>query len=109
MDRQRLEYHLENWRDWMMYDNTRLGYPKKSLMIASGGESSYSAFEDMCEDVDATCAIAIDAIINSLSRPRQVAINHQWLRVAHHYPTHELDLDEAYTEIMRLADKRGVV
>lgn len=105
----RLEWLLENWVDWMRRDTHKLGYPAKSLMIASGGGSSTEEFEIMCDDADAHAASMLDAIIDSISMPQRTAINHQWLKVAHHYPTNDLDLDEAYTAIIKIADRRGLI
>lgn len=105
----RLEWHLSNWCDWMRRDTHKLGYPAKSLMIASGGASGIDEFECMCDDADTNAASLLDAIIDSISMPQRTAINHQWLKVAHHYPTHALDIDEAYTAIIKIADKRGLI
>lgn len=106
----RLDWHLSNWSQWMQSSDTnRLGYPKKSLMIASGGGSSDDEFEAMCEAADVTCAIALDSIIDSITKPQRTAINHVWLKVAHHYPTQELDYEEAIFHILKIAIKRGVM
>jgi hypothetical protein len=105
----RLDWHLSNWSQWMKSSDTnRLGYPKKSLMIASGGGSSDDEFEAMCDEVDIQCAMAIDSIIDSITLPQRTAINHHWLQVSHHYPTQELDYDEALENIIRLTNKRGL-
>lgn len=105
----RLFWLLENWSEWMARDTHRLGYPAKSMMIASGGGSSIEEFEIMCDDADSNAATQIDSIIDSISMPQRTAINHQWLKVAHHYPTQELDIDEAYTAIIKIADRRGLI
>jgi len=111
MDEQRLMWHLENWVEWMTNNASghRLGYPTHSLMIASGGSANSEAFELMCDESDITCAKAIDGIIDSITLPQRTAINHAWLKVKHHYPTHELDLLEAYENIIRLCNKRGLI
>lgn len=109
MTNDRLMWLLGNWADWMKIPSSNLGYPSRSLMIASGGGSGDCEFEIMCESADTACALAIDSIIDSLTMPQRTAINHQWLKVAHHYPTQILDYDEALDHIMRLCDKRGVV
>ena len=105
----RLEWLLENWVDWMRRDTHKLGYPAKSLMIASGGASGIDEFECMCDEADSKAASMLDAIIDSISMPQRTAINHQWLKVSHHYPTQELDLEYAYTAIIKIADKRGLI
>ena len=109
MEQNRLEWHLENWSDWMRRDTNKLGYPSKSLMIASGGSSGADEFEIMCDDADTNAATTIDSIIDSISAPQRTAINHQWLKVVHHYPTHELDILEAYNAIIVIANKRGLM
>jgi len=109
MNRDRLEWHMQNWVDYMQTGDSRLGYPKRSLMIASGGGGAADAFEIMCDEVDIHCAEQIDAMIDSLRPPQRIAINHHWLRVKHCYPTQEYDLEMAYTSLMAMADKRGMV
>jgi hypothetical protein len=107
MNRERLEYHLENWAHWMRSDREQLGYPRRSLMIATGGGSSVDEFEIMCDQADAQCAKQMDALIDSLKPPQKVAINHHWLQVKHCYPTQEYDLEMAYSALISLADRRG--
>ena len=106
----RLEWLLDNWSKWMKSSDTnRLGYPSKSLCMSSGGASGEDEFDIMCESADVRCAQSIDSIIDSLSMPQRTAINHVWLNVTHHYPTHELDLLEAQESMIRLCVKRGVI
>jgi hypothetical protein len=110
MTNDRLEWHLDNWRDWMQRtDSNRLGYPTKSACMSSGGASGEDEFDVMCEECDSRCADILDKIIDSISQPQRTAINHAWLKVAHHYPTQDLDYVEALESISRLADKRGLV
>lgn len=109
MDKARLEWHLENWADYMRADQNRLGFPKRSLIIASGGGGAADAFEIMCEEVDIHCAEQMDAMIDSLRPPQRVAINHHWLQVRHCYPTQEYDLEMGYEALIIMADKRGMV
>ena len=109
MNIDRLEWHLENWSDWMKRDTMQLGYPAKSIMIMGGGAIGADDFEILCDNADSHAASMIDAIIDSISMPQRTAINHQWLKVAHHYPTQALDLDEAYTAIIKIADRRGLI
>ncbi len=108
MDIARLEWHLSNWSDYMKQPRSKLGYPSKSLCIASGGGSSDDEFENMCDEVDTQCAQAMDSIIDSISKPQRTAINHIWLKVAHHYPTQSLDYEEAIESILKLVSKRGL-
>lgn len=108
MTEERLAWHLANWADYMRQPSSKLGYPSKSLMIASGGGSSDEEFDIMCEEVDTKCAQAMDGIIDSITQPQRTAINHVWLKVSHHYPTQDLDYLEALEHINKLADKRGL-
>lgn len=108
MDNLRLEWHLQNWSYYMQKDTHRLGYPSKSLCISSGGASGEDEFDIMCEEVDIRCAQIMDGIIDSISMPQRVAVNHVWLHVKHCYPTHALDYEEALEHIGKLADKRGL-
>lgn len=109
MERQRLEWHLENWVSWMHAPGVNLGYPRQSMMIVSGTDSCVDAFEVMCEESDAIAAKTLDAMIDSLRPPQKVAVNHHWLRVQHHYPTQAMDYEDAIESLMRQADKRGLV
>ena len=108
MTDERLAWHLANWADYMRQPSHKLGYPAKSLMIATGGGSSDEEFEIMCDEVDTKCAQSIDSIIDSITSPQRTAINHVWLKVKHHYPTHDLDYVEALEHIKKLAYKRGL-
>lgn len=109
MTEQRLAWLLGNWADYMKQDTHRLGYPSKSVMLASGGGSCDDEFEIMCEEVDIKCAQSLDSIIDSITKPQRTAVNHIWLKVEYHYPTQDLDLAEAYDNITRLCIKRGVI
>lgn len=108
MTNDRLEWQLENWALYMKRPSSKLGYPSKSMCISSGGVSGVDEFELMCEESDTQCAITMDSIIDSISQPCRVAINHHWLGVAHHYPTQLLDYDIALGQILKLARKRGL-
>ena len=111
MNRDRMIYHLENWRDFQDVDpvRSRLGFPRSSVGFQTGTDSVEEVFDILCEEVDAAAARAMDAIVDSLSFPHRDAIRHQWLREKKCWPTHEYDLECAYECIMTLADKRGLV
>jgi len=107
MTPERLDWHLDNWS--IMLKTTsglKLGYPSKSLILQGGGGSCADEFEIMCDEVDLKCGEAMDGIIDSISQPQRTAINHVWMSVPHHYPTQELDYDEALESITKLAIKR---
>lgn len=109
MNRDRLMWHLENWRDFMKVPDERLGYPSKSSVFLTGQDSVEDVFDILCDEVDGAAAKAINGMIESLRKPQQTAIYHQWLGVKHFYPTQEYDLECGYTELMTMADRRGVV
>lgn len=109
MTNEDLMRHMANWADYMKVPTHKLGYPSKSLCMATGGGSSDDEFDHMCSEVDIRCAQIMDGIIDSISQPQRVAVNHVWLHVKHCYPTQILDLEEAYEHIGKLADKRGLV
>lgn len=108
MECSNINFLLEIWRDWMQQDSTRLGFPKRSLFIASGGAASDDTFDILCEESDASAARTMNAIINSISLPQRTAINHAWLKVEHHYPTQDLDYELAIENIIKLCKKRGL-
>jgi len=109
MQTDRIEWHLHNWAEYMRRPTHKLGYPSKSLCLSSGGSSGADEFEIMCDNADASSAQAIDSIIDSISQPQRIAVNHEWLKTNHHYPTHLMDYDEAIQSISRIADKRGLI
>lgn len=108
----RLHECLEIWRDSYKHQNIekefQLGYPSQSLVLCSGGASSVDTFDNMCDELDAKTAIAMDAMIDSLKFPHRDAIRHQWLGEAKKWPTHEMDYADALDVLMRLAEKRGL-
>jgi len=108
MTLERLDWLLANWADFMRQPSSKLGYPSKSLCLATGGGSSDDEFDAMCDEVDTQCAQAMDSIIDSISQPQRTAINHIWLKTFHHYPTQDLDYEEAIESILKLVNKRGL-
>jgi hypothetical protein len=108
MTNEDLMRHMANWADYMKVPTHKLGYPSQSLCMSTGGGSSDDEFEHMCNEVDIHCAKIMDGIIDSISLPQRTAINHHWLGVKHCYPTQILDIEEAYQNIKKLCDKRGL-
>lgn len=109
MNRDRLEWHLENWRDYMQGDSSKLGAPTHSLVFVSGGTSTKDSFEIMCEKMDIANAREIDIIIDGLKPPQVVAIHHHWLQTKHCYPTQEMDYELGLEAIAKIADRRGII
>lgn len=100
----RLMVLLEDWSIWMKHDNHRLGYPRKSLGIASGGESS-EAFDDMVGEADSKNIKTINAIINSLPREQREAIYARWLK-SKKPMYYELKLELAIDNLLSIAGRR---
>ena len=73
----KVKEYLTEWAEWMKADNTKLGYPSKSLMLSSGGAST--SFEDMCEVLDNTISKAIDAILEGVTISQRLAVHHYHL------------------------------
>lgn len=96
---------LHNWARWMKQDSHKLGYPQKSILMASGGESSHDAFQDMLDSMDLNHVQAMDAIIDSLEPIQRQAIYARYLKDKKPF-RYEYQLSLAMDNIMTLADKR---
>jgi hypothetical protein len=70
----RIEWHLENWANWM-HAKPRMGFDKKSTVLAS---SSSRDFDEMCEEADLYAARATNAAIENLTPAEQAAIERKW-------------------------------
>ena len=101
---ERIMVLLEDWAFFMKHDNNRLGYPSKSLGMASGGDSS-QAFDDMCDKANADNIRTINAIINSLDKEQRDAVYARWLgsKKPMYY---ELKLDLAMDNLLTMAGRR---
>lgn len=99
---QRVKYYLEIWREWMLHDEHKLGFPKKSLCMVAGGLSD---FEDLADEVDHTNALAMDAIISGLSMSQQIAINHFHLAAV--WKSSRQLLEEVYQDAL-ISIERGL-
>ena len=80
MDINRVKNILEDWALYMKVDNHKLGYPSKSILINSGGESSHEVFEQMIDDMDFHNVQAMDAIIDSLEPLQKQAVYSRYLK-----------------------------
>ena len=80
MDINRVKLILEDWALYMKVDNHKLGYPSKSILINSGGESSHEVFEQMIDDMDFNNVKAMDAIIDSLEPLQKQAVYARYLK-----------------------------
>lgn len=74
-----LDALLARWAAWMRVDDTRLGYPRKAAVVASGAGSQ--SFDELCAvHLDTPEIEATDAAIRSLGRAQEAAIHSVWLR-----------------------------
>jgi hypothetical protein len=79
MTEQRLLEMLDDWAGWMHSYAIKLGYPSRSLILQGGGAEFGQGFDIMCDEVDEKNCIALDAAIDSLTKPQQQAINARYL------------------------------
>lgn len=70
---------LREWARWMKEDNHGLGYPKKSIGMSSGGESSYGALDEMIEKNDLANIKTLDTVIHDLDPEQRKAIYARFL------------------------------
>lgn len=103
----RIKYYLDIWKDYMLRDDNRLGYPKKSVYCRS---SSLASFEDMADQVDYSDARAVDAIISGLPMSQQIAVNHFHLAAVWRSSRESLEevYDKALHSIERGLNARGM-
>jgi len=89
MPEARLEWHLDNWRDWMRAGVVTDGFPEHSAVCQGGGTSA--TFEELVEAVDTRCAEAVDALISGLTPSELAAISHIYLHAVFRFPRNNLD------------------
>ncbi len=90
MTRDRVEWHLGNWGQWMAGGNRGSGYSFQTPGMVSGNSQS---FEDLAESADRFAAIATDACIAALESRQQAAIHHIYLDAVW---VHQTPVDWAY-------------
>lgn len=77
MNSDRLEAHLQNWKNWMRHGGLEeLAMPSRVPVI---GIRHNTSFDDMIEDMDRMTAKATDAAIADLKRLEREAIHHNYL------------------------------
>ena len=89
----------------MRSDNHKLGYPSKSIGMSSGGESSYDAFDEMYEDVEADNVRTVDAVIHSLPKDQQEAIYARYLKTKKPL-YYEMKLELAIDNLLTIVARR---
>jgi len=108
MDENRLLDILDMWADWMHAYAEKLGYPSKSILLQGGGVEFGQGFEIMCEDGDETMCFAIDAAIDSLTKPQIQAINARYLH-SNKPKDYEIHLADAIAKLIILCNKKHLV
>jgi len=96
---------LDKWKLYMNSDNHKLGYPKKSLGIISGGESSYDVFDEMYDRSEADNVKTVDAVIHSLPQEQQQAIYARYLKTKKPL-YYELKLQLAIDNLLTIVGRR---
>lgn len=74
---------LEMWVRYMRSDSheiSELGYPKKSSFLATGGESTNDAFEQMFHASEMKKVEVLNAVIHSLDPEQRKAVYHFHLK-----------------------------
>lgn len=101
----RLEIILEDWSRWMKRDTHRLGFPNRSILLSTGGESCHDAFDVMIEENDNKNVKIIDALIHSLPKNQKQAVYAQYLRTKKS-EFHDRDYSLALDNLLTMADRR---
>lgn len=99
---------LNLWAKWQNNRNLRLGYPSKSLAIASGG---LNCWDDLAEDVDGWMCGECEAAINDLQPEQFAAIHHNYLHAVYKFPRNDYPhiLAGALNDLLVRLRRRGVV
>ena len=113
MDDERLQWHLANWTEWQgdrPYDFGR-SYPRR----ACGGIRSDASrdFDSMVADVDRSCALAVDAIVDGLPPIERASVHHFHLGSRFRAPVAKPHAERAYAQAQRAIKaglkRRGIV
>ena len=105
MTEKRLLELLDDWSIWMQINDTKLGYPSKSLILQSGGAEFGQGFSIMLEESEEINCIKIDACIDSLIDPQIDAIYARYLQSVEP-ASYEDHLRFAIDRLLELAPKR---
>lgn len=97
-----MEY-MDAWARSMRHEDSGLGYPKKSIMMSSGG--NYTSFEDMIEESDGKVIETIDAVIGSLDQDQRDAVWARWLNTKKPM-YYELKLSHAIDNLLTIVGRR---
>ena len=103
MERELLMDYMDMWARSMKKEDSGLGYPKKSIMISSGG--NYTSFEDMIEEADSNIIKTIDAVVNSLDQEQRNAVWARWLNTKKPM-YYEVKLSHAIDNLLTIVGRR---
>jgi len=103
MEREMLMEYMDAWARSMRHEDSGLGYPKKSIMMSSGG--NYTSFEDMIEESDSKVVETIDAVIGSLDQEQRDAVWARWLNTKKPM-YYELKLSHAIDNLLTIVGRR---
>jgi hypothetical protein len=101
----RLQALLDDWTQWMKTDSHELGFPKKSILLSSGGESSHDVFEQMIEVADSENVRILDACVDSLPDTQKRAVYAQHLNLKKTM-FHERDYSLALDNLLTIMGRR---
>ena len=78
---ERVDYWCGQWASWCRRDDTKLGYPDKSVGFSTGGESQ--RWDDYAEQEEESLwvrnCLIMDALIEDLSNAQKTAIRQVYL------------------------------
>ena len=108
---QRVKDALDIWAEWMQQDDTKLGYPSKSSVIVSGGNSWGNFCEDHEYEVEATMARAVDAILDCMPLNQKDAVFH--FHIAAVFTPRRTVIEDDYSDALLSLEvglrKRGLI
>lgn len=94
----RVEFHLQNWRDWMQTHVLVDGLPGRCAVVSSGGRSQ--DFDEMADRSDKQAAKVVDALVSGLPYPQRSAIDAKYLRSHFQFQT------DSYADLLERAKER---
>lgn len=104
----RIGWHLENWAEWM--DRGTAGGAGYSSRASGGmGRSHSRDFDSMVAESDNRCAIAVDAVLDSMNPAERGSIHHFHIAAVYGFrdPV-KLVYDRARAKLGRELDARGI-
>ena len=105
---ERVEWHLQNWRDWKRTARKQGAWGYVAVGLSSGVSSM--DFDEMVEESDRRVAGIVDTLINDLVPSQAAAIHHGYLAAVFRFPRAAFEecLADAKRELGKGLGKRGV-